>query len=79
MRTNDDKSVDLYSEKLGSVIKTKELMVLAEKLSAKKYSEDGVLIPVRQELIAGKIYEIVKARVGSMNVRQKSIQAPQKK
>jgi len=54
-------------------------MVLAEKLSAKKYSEDGVLTPVRQELIAGKIYEIVKSKAGLTNIRQEHNLIPQKK
>jgi tetratricopeptide (TPR) repeat protein len=79
LRANDDKSVDLYSERLGSGIKTNELVLLAEKLSAKKYSEDGILTPVYQEFIAGKIYEIVKAKAYLINVRQKTILIPQKK
>jgi tetratricopeptide (TPR) repeat protein len=79
LRTNDDKSVYRYSQKLCSVIKTKELLILAEKLSGKKYSEDGILTPVRQEFIAEKIYEIVKTKADSLNIRQEHNLIPQKK
>ncbi len=60
--SNDDKSVKLYSEKLGSGINRTELTALTEKLSANKYSEDGILTPVRQESIAGKMYETAETR-----------------
>jgi tetratricopeptide (TPR) repeat protein len=76
IRADQNKDADFYMEKLISLFKTEELVLFTNRLSGKKYSEDGILTPVLQELIAEKIQKRVGVGADVINMSQRSLLIP---
>jgi hypothetical protein len=67
LRSKDNNAVKKYTEILCRSMNLNELVMLAEKLSGGKFSEDGTLTPLLQKKIARALSENVKAKISGTN------------
>ncbi|MBU2620711.1 MAG: tetratricopeptide repeat protein [Proteobacteria bacterium] len=70
LRSKDNNAVKRYTERLCRSINLNELVLLSEKLSGGKFSEDGMLTPLLQQNMASVLSESVKVNLSGTKKRK---------
>jgi|GEM_PF-5388733 len=70
LRSKDNNAVKRYTERLYRSMNLNELVMLAEKLSGGKFSEDGMLTPLLQKNMASVLSESVKVNLSGIKKRK---------